>query len=159
MRPYGGGMTSPKSLHVWMPDGRSLCDLRAQTGTSIGKMTDEEFEAFMVEQESAPACGSCILLAGRIRNLGSVILKESKGAVFPEQPSEAWAQLRTTRWAKEVDLDEFLERPGLNESLKYERIDYKVDPNQIAEYVEDRADHASYLRSYRAQVVSESTDA
>ena len=144
-------MTSsePRVGHIWMPDRRTLCDRRAAIPTDLASMDDDTFEAWMTEQQQAPACGPCILLASRIRRMAGVLLAESRGKVHPPNPSEAWCQLRDTRWAADIDLDDFLIRPDLDVKIKYEAINYETDSIVVSEMVAERAAHRQYFRQSR----------
>src|SRR6185312_5088054 len=66
---YRGRMSESKSIHIWMPDGRSLCDRRArQNAIEYAEATDDQVEQYLRDETEAPACGSCIVLAGHMRH-------------------------------------------------------------------------------------------
>lgn len=84
-------MTDIKTVHIWMLDGRSLC---GRCPFPLHRnVSDEEHEALVEEAAVAPACGSCILLAGRIRREAAAI-SERHTVVAPAKASGAWEQLR-----------------------------------------------------------------
>ena len=88
-------MSETKIMHVWLPHGRSLCD-RCFEEPAPG--TDDDLEL-------APACGSCVVLANRLRRQAAVLLTTQR-SVSPSAPREAWAALRDTRWERLIHLDD-----------------------------------------------------
>ena len=88
--------------------------------------SDEELQAFLAEQ-SAPACGPCLLVAAYVRRLAGELLGQSEGRVYPSVPSAGWAQLRDTRWAARLDLEELLARPELDTTIRYDAISEAED--------------------------------
>lgn len=125
-------MTEPKTMHVWMIDGRSLCDRRAHPAPVVDQ-TDEEREAIRAESAAAPACGACLLVAGRIRREAATIL-ERHPQVEPQRASQSWLTLKGTRWANYFDLSEVetsAERMDANDY--YGPLSGKIDPAYIAE--------------------------
>ena len=149
-------MNEPKALHIWLPDRRSLCDRRAVSTANIESMSDEQFEVYVAEQEGAPVCGPCLLLAGRIRRQGSALLKKASGRVYPTKPSLAWAQLRDTRWATMVDLDQFLERSDLDTGIRFDALNDEVDSDSVNELVEESAEHLKSIKEYRSALKDKS---
>jgi hypothetical protein len=128
-----------KTIHVWMPDGRSLCDRRAQLRRpDPTTMTDQEFEEYVDEQTNAPACGSCLLLAQHLQHAAATIYESQGGEVHPPTPIQGWRDVRDTRWATHVNLPEFLKTPGLAKQLQYDRIKQGVAPHRLAEWVDQR---------------------
>ena len=92
----------PITRHVWLPDGRSLCDRYARPAE--GRVpTPEEFDAEAAATDAAPACGACMLLVARLRTESAAILGHAPGA-WPETPSAAWGLLAGTRWAERMDV-------------------------------------------------------
>jgi len=125
-------MTEPKTMHVWMIDGRSLCDRRAHPAPVVDQ-TDEEREAIRAESAAAPACGACLLVAGRIRREAATILKRHP-VVEPQRASQAWRTLEGTRWAGYFDLrkvESSAERLDANDY--YGPLSGKADPAYISE--------------------------
>ena len=120
------------TTHIWMHDGRSLCDrqsdVRSRPRTSSG-WSDEELRAFLADQ-AAPACGPCLLVAAYVRRLAVELLGQSGGRVHPSAPSAGWAQLRDTRWAARLDLEELLARPELDTTIRYHAIGEAEDQQQ-----------------------------
>ena len=118
------------TTHIWMHDGRSLCDrqsdARARSST-VSAWSDEELEAFIADQPE-PACGPCLLVAGYVRRLAAELLARSDGRVHPSVPSAGWAQLRDTRWAARLDLEEMLARPELDSTIRYDAVTEAEDP-------------------------------
>jgi len=89
-----------------MPDGRSLCDRRAKNRIRIDNlrdMSDDEFAMYVDEQTDSPACGSCILMAERIRVQAATLLRHS-GRVHPPTLRDALLSLDGTRWADPLGL-------------------------------------------------------
>lgn len=150
-------MDEPKTLHIWIHDGRTLCDRRARLPSSVAEMTDEEFEDHIREQTTAPACGSCLLVAGNMRYQAAVLLKYADGAVHPVEPREGWGQLRDTRWARRFDIDELLGKPEV-EDVRYERINYEIDPARVDEGVGEWSTYEADLRAYREQALAEAPE-
>lgn len=87
-------MNESRTMHVWLPFGRSLCDRGFQEPSAD---SDDDLEL-------APACGSCLVLANRLRRQAAVLLK-TQPSVSPPLPHEAWAALRGTRWERIIELD------------------------------------------------------
>lgn len=113
-------------------------------------MSDAEFDAHVSDQENAPACGSCLLLADHLRYIVSVILAACGGRVFPKVPRQAYSQLIQTRWPHHVDLEEFLSRDL--DDLKYERINYEMDPERIKEGMAQFQEAAERTRQRRETI-------
>lgn len=127
-------MSETKTVHIWMLDGRSLCDRRAFPSHRAD--SEEEYEAARQETEVAPACGACLVLAARIRREAAVIF-ERQPAVHPERASDAWESLRDTRWNHYFDLDAFQGRSEhVNENTKYDSMREPLYDNTVAELVE-----------------------
>ncbi|WP_156357392.1 hypothetical protein [Frigoribacterium sp. Leaf263] len=76
-------MTDIKSMHVWMIDGRSLCDRRAHPAPLVDQ-TDEEREATELNrrprQRVARAFSSLAASAGRRRRSSSGISRWNRSA-------------------------------------------------------------------------------
>ena len=111
------------TTHIWMHDGRSLCDRQADgrpRQSAQASLSDEELEAFVVSRPEDPACGSCLLVAAYVRRLASELTARSDGRIHPSVPSIGWAQLRDTRWAARLDLEELLARPELDTTMGYD---------------------------------------
>jgi hypothetical protein len=133
------------TIHVWMPDGRSLCDRRAvPAGSDVAAMSDIEFTTYLHEQTDAPACGSCLLLAAHVRHRAAVILQYAGGRVSPTKPSDAWAELLGTRWEAHLNLAEFLSRDL--DDLRYERLAAAVDPKGVNEGVDEMSGGFAKMR-------------
>ncbi len=90
-----------------MSDRRSLCDRSAPARSpNHDDLSDEQFEAHVLEQSSAPSCGACIVVASHIRKeAGLLVAQTLRGsrAFFPTTPAEAYRLLATTRWGTEFD--------------------------------------------------------
>ncbi|SDJ07167.1 hypothetical protein SAMN05444157_1586 [Frankineae bacterium MT45] len=97
-------------FHIWMPDGRSLCDLRS--------------EAQARQADSAPSCGSCIVAAHWLSWVATQLVENTEG-ISPEDPQESLADLRNGRWGAALDFD------GLAETIKSDEYDYL--PRRIKE--------------------------
>ena len=70
----------PITRHVWLPDGRSLCD--RYTRPAEGRVpTPEEFDAEVAATDAAPACGACMLLVARLRTEAAAILGHAPGCL------------------------------------------------------------------------------
>lgn len=110
--------------HIWI-NGQTLCGQKAEAGP-----------------KTIPACSSCLLLVGRLRREAAAMLKISGGAVEPPTPSEAWARLRGTHWAESFDLEDFLSRPDLDETIRIDAFRLEVDPATVNELVEEWSGHA-----------------
>jgi hypothetical protein len=127
-------MAEIRTVHIWMLDGRSLCDRRAHPS---GHFPDEESrEAAVAEAEAAPVCGACLLLAGRVRRESAAILLHNP-TVYPERASEAWESLRETRWNSYFHLDAFKDAADhVDEHTKYDAVTKAVDPATVVELLE-----------------------
>ncbi|MEM6110690.1 hypothetical protein AAHS21_31410 [Mycobacterium sp. 050272] len=126
-----------KTVHIWMPDRRSLCDRRAQLHNRVtDEMTDDEFDQLMEETQPAPACGSCLLLAEHLRAHAAVIYRMQGATVHPPKPIDGWRELRGTRWAREIDLPKFLANPELEDQLRYDRITDGIAPHRLQEWID-----------------------
>ncbi|PYY64413.1 hypothetical protein DEJ30_08080 [Curtobacterium sp. MCPF17_003] len=127
-------MPETKTVHIWMLDGRSLCDRRpfpSHRGDS-----EEQYAAAIAETESAPACGACLVLAARIRREAAAII-ERHPAVQPERASDAWESLRETRWAHYFDLDAFSgAAEHVDENTKFDSMKEPLHQNTVMELVE-----------------------
>ena len=131
-----------------MPDGRSLCDRRAYPRSlDIEHCSDEEFETYISELTESPACGPCILLAGYLRSQAIVALERNEGRAHPPTVREGWEQLRGTRWATEIDLDDFLSRDFSRD--KYDSLMFQADPARIGEGVEIGKKRVENMRQRR----------
>lgn len=123
-------MTIEKMMHVWMPDGRSLCDRRAAPGAV--RTPDHVREAI-----EAPACGICLLLVGRLRREAAVILAQTERTA-PQRASEAWSSLRGTRWERYFDLAAFDEKlDSVDANTRYDAILNAVDPAVVKELADE----------------------
>ena len=149
-------MAEPKTLHIWMHDGRSLCDRRALTPTEVGAMADEEFEAHLREQTEAPACGSCLLVAGNMRHQAAVLLRRTNGYVHPKKPREALGSVVGYAVGTRVQPGGVSVEAEVDE-IEYQRINYEVDPARIDEAVAEWSDYEAKLRAYRDKVLAAST--
>lgn len=115
-------MDEPKTFHVWMPDGRSLCDCRSRVpNRDLTLMSNDEIDAYIQEQTEAPACGSCVLIADRIRFQAAVMLKYS-GGVYPSTPGDAWERMEGTRWGTFLNLSRIAQNLGSETNSYFERI-------------------------------------
>lgn len=152
----------PKTRHIWMMDGRSLCDRRSRPRGDYYELDEDEFEKAVKEQENAPACGSCLLLVGRLRRQAAAILGMCDGKVFPKQPAKAWENLLGTRWDTKIDIPTFLQRPDLNAAIKYEAISGPVDQASVDDLVNEEREMYQQLRrnfaEYRKQVAATETE-
>lgn len=136
-----------------MPDGRSLCDLKAPA-RSPRDASPDELRAVVEEELSASACGSCLVLAARIRRQACANLERAKGRVVPTSPIAAWEQLKTTRWAHQVDLDAFLARQDLDR-IRYDAVADAVDQASVDQLV---SEHTAHWKSVLAKLDDENTD-
>lgn len=108
----------PKTVHIWMPNRRSLCDRRARSRAPLhDEMNDDQFDAFVRDEVESPVCGACIVVASHIRHeAGPLIAQAEAGSrpVFPPKATDAYRSLTDTRWALEFDSTphEGLKDPG-----------------------------------------------
>jgi len=112
-------MTAPAAHHLWI-HGRTLCGLKAEAAESSGT-----------------ACSACLLLVSRIRREAAALLSIAGGAVEPPTPREAWASLRGTDWAESFDLDEFIARPDLDETIRIDAFLDSVAPLTVEALVSE----------------------
>lgn len=94
----------PKMVHIWMADGRSLCDLRAPGRIrKHAELSDAEFSDYLGEQVSAPACGACIVVASHIRQEAAYLIAEAESGlreIYPKSAVEAYGLLDSGRWGE-----------------------------------------------------------
>jgi hypothetical protein len=136
-----------KTMHVWMPDGRSLCDRRAQVPTGdVATLSESEFDQLLAGQTNAPACGSCLLLAEYLHADAAVIYKVCGERVDPVKPSEAWGALQDTRWARVIDVCTFVAENDLDSQLMYERLPQGISAERLEGWVTLRAAETEKLR-------------
>lgn len=90
-------MGEPKTVHIWMPNSRSLCDRRAEQPDFPFDAKPEEVEKHNQLQETAPACGACLLIAFWIRGEAAKLFA-GRETVWPKTVKEAWRSLRETGW-------------------------------------------------------------
>lgn len=119
-------MTESLTVHVWMPDGRSLCDRRARPAAR----TDAEFEEHQKRAKNAPSCGPCLLLVTAIRRMAAATLQNHPD-VWPPRPSEAWRSLKDTRWSNRYDVDEIADRAGVDDTTRYDAFLLPPDPKTV----------------------------
>lgn len=138
-------MDERKTFHVWMPDGRSLCDRRARLPRAdFAAMTDEQFATYVDEQTAAPACGSCLVIVDRLRLQAATILEYSD-SVYPSTPVEAWLHMQGTRWDATLNLARF--RPGPDtEAPAFERLLAKLPAARLRRGVEQFAAERTQVR-------------
>jgi hypothetical protein len=128
----------PITAHVWMPDGRSLCDRRAAVPPFAGRTpTEKEYAAHRAEQDSAPSCGACLLLVSYIRSDAALLLDNHPG-VWPASPSAAWASLEGTRWAQNFDPVAFSQTPGLDDDSRFDAVRFALHPEKVSRKQQDR---------------------
>lgn len=121
-------MADPKTVHLWLPDNRSLCDRRARPGRSAGP--EEDLASLKVE-EAAPVCGACALVLYVLR--GDLAVAELvQPGFWPDTPAKAWKSLRGTRWENQLAIDR---RPPVSQ-LKGLATD-QIDPNRLQELAEE----------------------
>lgn len=119
-------MTWPPTLHIWMPNWRSLCDRRPhlRAPTTLRGLSDSAFDAELDAQISAPACGPCILVSCYIRELGATLVAAADYnglGIHPPKPVDAYLGLSDTLWFNDFDLED--EPPSsLNDAGYYRRI-------------------------------------
>jgi hypothetical protein len=106
-------MTTAPAHHLFLHGG-TLCGLKAEAVKSGG-----------------PACSACLLLVSRIRREAAAMLTIAGGAVEPPTPRAAWESLRSTDWAESFDLEGFLERPNLDETIRINAFLLAVDPKSV----------------------------
>lgn len=123
------------TTHIWMHDGRSLCDRQSDVrprSRAAEASSDEQLESLAIERRSEPACGPCLLVAAYVRRLADELMAGSEGRVHPAVPSIGWAQLRDTRWAARLDLEELLARPELDTAMGYDAGTDAAEPQSLA---------------------------
>lgn len=90
----------PLTIHVWMPDGRSLCDRRAPRRKPEAESPIAEVE----RNRDAPSCGACALLIHALRCDLAISHIEGR-SMWPATPADALRSLAGTRWDTELDLE------------------------------------------------------
>lgn len=147
--------SEPKTVHVWLPSRRSLCDRRARPARRYDDLSDEEFEADITEQENAPACGSCLVLVNVLRLQAAIAYDHAEGRVHPPKISDAWTQLRGTRWELE-DFAEFLS--GVPDRTNFDRFKFAVDPVAVRTGVDNENQKYVRLREWRKSLVTDENE-
>lgn len=140
----------PFTRHVWLPDGRSLCD-RAARPAEDRVPTPEEFDAEVAAIDVAPACGACLLLVTHIRLEASAIVAEAREA-WPGTPSAAWNLLAGTRWARSLELVTFPHAASVDEIDRFDAFESEVHPDDVerlrAEWAAERQAQRNALIDY-----------
>ena len=145
----------PKVVHVWMPDRRSLCDRRARSQyPNHEDLTDDQFEAVVKEQEEAPVCGACIVVALHVRTKAAVLIAESIAGmrdVYPPLAADAYRSLEDTRWALEFDADppDQLSDSGFYRDAIVESLTERWIANAAEEQAAETAEMSARLREGR----------
>jgi hypothetical protein len=117
-------MTDPKTVHIWMPDGRSLCDRRASPPAA---KTTAEAVLMAEESQSAPVCGACVVIVQSMRS--ELAIEEALvETIWPDDSNDAYNSLRDTRWATLWAFDEEQKAHSLTGQLKE-----KLSPAQLEE--------------------------
>jgi hypothetical protein len=98
----------PKTRHIWMRDGRSLCDRRALVKVQFADHSEKEMKVHFDEQDDAPACGSCIVITANLRFQAATLIEQCL-TVVPETVKESWEWMLETRWTQEFDIIEIAE--------------------------------------------------
>jgi hypothetical protein len=149
----------PKTVHIWMPDGRSLCDRRARPARDDWfAMSDAEFEHQVNEQVNAPACGCCLVLAHKLIVKAAVLYEEKTHYVYPAEPTDACAAMTETRWAHQLsDLAEAIPK------FKYSDLGGELKRDsliQAADYMRDqhRAQWEDLTTARAEELTGEPTD-
>ncbi|WP_146086908.1 MULTISPECIES: hypothetical protein [unclassified Rathayibacter] len=97
-------MTSPKTVHVWLPSGRSLCDLHDLPDEPRG---ENEIRAARAENAAAPACGSCaVLIAALYQDVRRDVA--ARDAVWPAKIEQAITRLQGTGWDQTGIVDQLV---------------------------------------------------
>lgn len=89
-------MADPKTIHIWMPDRRSLCDRRAQPRFSNSD-TQEQVLADLKMASVAPVCGACAIVMFELR-WQMAVLSQQQPQFWPPTVKKAAASLKGTRW-------------------------------------------------------------
>jgi hypothetical protein len=142
--------SEPILRHVWLLDGRSLCDRRARPA-ELRPPTPEEFEAETATTEAAPACTACMILAANVRREAAAILRDAGGA-WPETASAAWASLAGTRWTQRYDVEAVARTPGFEGPADFDGLVLTLDAAELdqlrAEWAADRQRRRNALIAY-----------
>jgi hypothetical protein len=141
-------MDEPNTFHVWMPDGRSLCDRRARPRLLPGKVSEAEAEQVIAEESHAPACGSCLSVAVWIRYEAAALMVDHR--VYPADSRDSWQLLLGTRWAKHFAFPEFLlQLEGTDgDSGDYQRLMTAIDSTQLTSQLDDLERKLAETRSW-----------
>jgi len=145
-------MSDPEPIlrHVWMLDGRSLCD-RVARPAELRPPTPEEFAAETAETEAAPACAACLLLAADVRREAAAILRDAGGA-WPPTAAAAWASLDGTRWMQRLDVAAIVEGQAPETPPDFDALVLDLDAADLdrlrAEWAADRERRRNALIAY-----------
>lgn len=140
----------PMTRHVWLPDGRSLCDRHAPLADDRVP-TPEEFDGEVAVIEAAPACGACLVLVDRIRVEAAAILSDAPD-VWPQTPSASRALLAGTRWAHRLNTGANSPVAGVDDTDRFDAFERAVDPADVerlhAEWAAERQSRRNALIEY-----------
>jgi hypothetical protein len=116
-------------------------------------MSDDELATRLIEEANAPACGSCVNLAGFLRAQAVVMLERANGRVYPPSVGQGWSQLRETRWHT-AKMEDFMTRDFSAD--RYELIAGYLDPARIREGVEIEETTIERIRQTRESAKDDS---
>lgn len=142
--------SEPVQRHVWLLDGRSLCD-RTSRPAELRPPTPEEFDAETAQTEAAPACTACLLLAANVRRDAAAILRDAR-SVWPQTASSAWASLAATRWTQRLDVEAIARAEPADAPPDFDALVLALDPAELdrirAEWAADRQRRRDALVAY-----------
>ena len=148
----------PKTIHLWMPDGRSLCDRRAHPhGVDTAGLSDSDFEAYLQERTTSPICGPCVLVLGTLRSLIADYLAEVKfngRTIWPAKPADGIKLLDGTRWDLESSKPEDLESEDYYRWFVLDAIDDDWLRERAADEAETSVRWVEFARQQRADALA-----
>ena len=142
--------SEPILRHVWLLDGRSLCDLSSRPA-ELRPPTPEECDAESATTEAAPACTACLLLAANVRRDAAAILRDARG-VWPQTAAATWGSLTATRWTQRLDVEAIARSEPADALPDFDALVLALDPAELdrirAEWAADRQRRRDALIAY-----------
>lgn len=150
----------PKSIHLWLPSGRSLCDRRDHAQAPVQDDPEARYRAAM-DQVTAPVCGSCMLVLGHLRYRAAGLFSHADGQVEPSSPRAAWAAMNDTGWGRMLEISDITEHPEADEVIAFDAVLYDLAPEMAQQatgrFQEDLEGIVAHARVARDQARAERT--
>ncbi len=142
--------SEPILRHVWLLDGRSVCD-RSSRPAELRPPTPEEFDAETAQTEAAPACTACLFLTANLRQDAAAILRDAR-SVWPPTAAAAWESLTDTRWTQRLDVEAIARSEPIDAPPDFDGLVLALDAAELdrirAEWAADRQRRRNALIGY-----------